>query len=115
MKVYFSKFGREDIFNGHVDIADLRKAAVEFSERTLPDMLACKYDLVANITHESSISVGREEKTDPLQEGSYKCHVHHHPTNQWYEIQDIHVHEIMAQQIGVSESYVLVFRRKGVS
>ena len=82
--------------------------------RDLPDLLADKYDLVANITHENPADVGREEKVDPLQEGSYKCHVIHRATSQWYEIQDLHVQEIMPQQIGVSESYVLIFRRTGL-
>ncbi|KAL7578298.1 hypothetical protein ACA910_012710 [Epithemia clementina (nom. ined.)] len=114
IKKFFAQFGEEGILKGHIDKGELREAAVDFAVNTLPDLLADKYDLVANITHESSMSVGREEKADPLQEGSYKCHVHHRATNQWYEIQDLHVQEIMAQQIGVSESYVLVFRRKGV-
>ena len=113
MKKFLSQFGRDDIFRGQVDKADLLEATVDF-HKSLPDLLTDKYDLVANLTHESSLSVGREEKADPLQEGSYKCHVHHRVTNQWYEIQDLHVQEIMAQQIGVSESYLLVFRRTGV-
>lgn len=114
LKIFLKQFGREDIYKGQIQKGDLRNTVVDFVANSLPDLLADKYDLVANITHESSISVGREEKADPLQEGSYKCHVHHRATNQWYEIQDLHVQEIMAQQIGVSESYVLVFRRKGV-
>ena len=80
--------------------------------RSLPDMLSYKYDLVANIIHESPADVGREGKVDPLQDGSYKCHVQNRGTQQWYEIQDLHVQEIMPQQIGISESYLLIFERK---
>ena len=79
---------------------------------SFPDVVADKYDLVANITHDSPADVGREGLTDPLQEGSYKCHVQHRGTKQWYEIQDLHVQEIMPQQISVSESYLLIFERK---
>jgi U4/U6.U5 tri-snRNP-associated protein 2 len=72
-----------------------------------------KYDLVANIVHDSPADVGREGTArDALQEGSYKCHVQHRAGHQqWYEIQDLHVQEIMPQQIGVSESYLLILER----
>lgn len=92
--------------------SELVEAAVDFVTKSLPDLLADKYDLVANITHESPADVGREGKHDPLQEGCYKCHVQHKASNQWYEMQDLHVQEIMPQLIGVSESYVLIFERK---
>lgn len=70
-----------------------------------------KYDLVANIIHESPPEVGREGKHDPLLDGSYKCHVKSRGTQQWFEIQDLHVQEVLPQQIGVSESYLLIFER----
>lgn len=73
--------------------------------------LRFKYDLVANITHESPPEVGREGVYDPLQEGSYKCHIQHQGTKQWYEMQDLHVQEVMPQQVSLSESYLLIFRR----
>lgn len=77
-----------------------------------------RYDLVANIVHDSPADVGREGTAhDPLQEGSYKCHVQHRAgqKQQWYEIQDLHVQEIMPQQIGVSESYLLILERTKTS
>jgi U4/U6.U5 tri-snRNP-associated protein 2 len=49
-----------------------------------------------------------------IQEGSYKCHVQHKASNQWYELQDLHVTETMPQLIGVSESYVQISERKSV-
>ncbi|EED86325.1 predicted protein [Thalassiosira pseudonana CCMP1335] len=75
-----------------------------------------KYDLVANITHDLPAEVGREGKQrNPLEEGSYRCHVQHKATGQWYEIQDLDVRETMPQLIGVSESYLLIFERKGAT
>jgi U4/U6.U5 tri-snRNP-associated protein 2 len=87
-----------------------------------------KYDLVANITHDSPIAVGREGSFDPLQEGSYRCHVKREvrgpggngnklsattpTTTQWFELQDLHVQPVLPQQIGVSESYLLIFQRQ---
>jgi U4/U6.U5 tri-snRNP-associated protein 2 len=106
------KYGRADIAKHAVEKAELLEATVDFVTKSLPDLLADKYDLVANITHESPADVGREGKHDPLQEGSYKCHVQHKASNQWYDMQDLHVQEIMAQLIGVSESFVLIFERK---
>lgn len=112
LKALLLKHERQDIANGVVEKAELVEATVNFVCRSLPDLLADKYDLVANITHESPADVGREGKHDPLQEGSYKCHLQHKISKQWYEIQDLHVKETMPQLIGVSESYVLIFERK---
>jgi U4/U6.U5 tri-snRNP-associated protein 2 len=71
-----------------------------------------KYDIVANISHDSPVEVGREDggKVDQLHEGMYKCHVK--ADKQWFEIQDLHVKEVMPQQIGVSESCLLILARR---
>lgn len=114
IKDTLKRFGREDLHKNTLEKTDLVEKAVQFLTKELPDLLTNKYDLVANITHQNPADVGREEKVDPLQEGSYKCHVQHRATGQWYEIQDLHVQEIMPQQIGISESYVLIFRRSGL-
>ena len=75
-----------------------------------------KYDLVANICHDSPPGQGREDNQDPLAGGSYRCHVQNEDSQggvgQWYEMQDLHVGETMPQLIGVSESYMLIYRRK---
>ncbi|RCH77469.1 hypothetical protein CU098_002805, partial [Rhizopus stolonifer] len=62
-----------------------------------PDMatLGNHYDLLANICHE-----GESEK------GAYKVHVRHRGTEQWYQVQDLIVEEIMPQMIFMSESYI---------
>jgi U4/U6.U5 tri-snRNP-associated protein 2 len=112
LQMLLKKYGRDDIATHAIEKGDLVEATVDFVVKSLPDLLADKYDLVANITHDSPADVGREGKTDPLQMGSYKCHVHHKASNHWYEIQDLHVQETMPQLIGVSESYVLIFERK---
>ena len=98
----------------HDDKAELLELALALvGTRDFPDLLANKYDLVANITHTTPAEVGREGTNhDPLQDGSYKCHIQHPATSQWFETQDLHVTEIMPQLIGVSESYVLIFARQ---
>lgn len=112
LQALLKKYGREDIGAHVVEKSDLVEAACDFVCKSLPDLLADKYDLVANITHNSPADVGREGKHDPLQEGSYKCHIEHKSSNQWFETQDLHVEETMPQLIGVSESYLLIFERK---
>lgn len=57
------------------------------------------YDLLANICHEGKPGPGN---------GSYKVHVRDRATEQWYQIQDLIVEEIMPQMIFLSESYVQV-------
>merc|ERR1712032_989798 len=80
--------------------------------KKVPKHLEHKYNLVANITHTIPSEVGREGKINPLEEGSYRCHVQHKASGKWYELQDLHVQEIMPQLIGVSESYLLIFERR---
>ena len=83
----------------------------DFVTTSLPNLLSHKYDLVANITHVIPAEVGREGQSYPLEEGSYKCHVQHEGCGQWCEMQDLHVQKVMLQQIGLIESYALVFKK----
>ncbi|RUS20982.1 hypothetical protein BC937DRAFT_93907 [Endogone sp. FLAS-F59071] len=64
------------------------------------------YDLLANICHEGKPGPGN---------GNYKVHVRDRATEQWYQIQDLIVEEIMPQMIFLSESYVQIWERKPVS
>jgi U4/U6.U5 tri-snRNP-associated protein 2 len=114
LKALLTRYGRDDIAQNAVEKPELVEKTIDFVIKSLPDMLADKYDLVANIIHDSPADVGREGQHDPLQAGSYKCHVQHRGTGQWYEMQDLHVQETMPQLIGLSESLLLIFERKGV-
>ena len=115
LKKLLAKHGQADIAAFMVEKAELVEACVDFVTKSLPDLLSDKYDLVANITHNIPAEVGKEEQRDVLQEGTYSCHVQHKASGQWYSIQDLHVEETMPQLIGVSESYVLIFERKGLA
>ena len=42
--------------------------------------------------------------------GTYRVHVIHQGTGQWYEMQDLHVRDILPQMITLSESYVQVYK-----
>lgn len=69
IKALLSKYGSEKMAQGIVDRQELENVAIDFLTKSLPDLLADKYDLVANITHERPADVGREGKHDPLEEG----------------------------------------------
>jgi U4/U6.U5 tri-snRNP-associated protein 2 len=97
-----------------VEKGELVDVCINFVSKSLPDLLSHKYDLVANITHNIPSEVGREGKVDPLQEGTYHCHVQHKATQKWYDIQDLDVRETMPQLIGVSEAYIMIFEKKGL-
>jgi U4/U6.U5 tri-snRNP-associated protein 2 len=107
LKAVLQKYNQGQLADKVVEKHELVQVVSDFCAKSLPDMLTDKYDLVANITHASN----DVKQGDPLQEGAFKCHVQHR--GQWYETQDLHVQETMPQLIGLSESYVLIFERKG--
>lgn len=62
-----------------------------------------KYDLVANIRHEG--------QTKKPSEGSYAVHIYHKATEQWYNVQDTRVEEVMPALIVLSEAYIQIYER----
>lgn len=56
------------------------------------------YNLIANIVHDG------EQKN-----GTWKLHVYHKNTKQWYEMQDLHVKDILPQMITLTESYIQIY------
>eukprot|EP00057_Strongylocentrotus_purpuratus_P000880 XP_001185686.2 PREDICTED: U4/U6.U5 tri-snRNP-associated protein 2 isoform X1 [Strongylocentrotus purpuratus] len=69
-----------------------------------PEVLAAHkyttYDLVANIVHQGQPGRGK---------GAFKAHVIHRPTGKWFEIQDLHVADILPQLITLSEAYIQIW------
>jgi len=92
-------------------------------------MVSSKYDLIANICHDSFVRVGESVTLTSnsastgasagtksvLDNGCYRIHLQNKVTEQWFELQDLHVSETMPQLIGLSESYMLVYERKDVA
>lgn len=58
------------------------------------------YDLLANIVHD-----GEPGK------GTYRVHIHHKATGKWFEMQDLHVTEILPQMITLTEAYIQIWER----
>ena len=62
---------------------------------------AMMYDLVGSVIH-----------TGKADSGTYKVQAIHEPSQEWHDIQDLLVDEIMPQQVTVSESYILLFKKR---
>ncbi|XP_065672591.1 ubiquitin carboxyl-terminal hydrolase 39 isoform X2 [Hydra vulgaris] len=57
-------------------------------------------DLIANISHDGDPGSGK---------GTYRVHVHHKGNKEWYELQDLHVKDILPPMITLSESYIQIW------
>ncbi|CAK9301107.1 unnamed protein product [Gordionus sp. m RMFG-2023] len=59
------------------------------------------YDLIANVVHDSL----------PGQTtGTYRVHILHAGSGKWFEMQDLHVTEILPQMITLSEAYIQIYK-----
>ena len=52
LKQTLRQFGRGDIADAAVEKQDLMDTTIDLVTKSLPDLVADKYDLVANITHD---------------------------------------------------------------
>jgi len=59
------------------------------------------YDLIANVVHDGKPQSGM---------GAYRVQILHNGTNKWYELEDLHVKEILPQIITLTESYIQIWR-----
>lgn len=57
------------------------------------------YDLVANIVHDGPPTPGS---------GTHRIHLVHRGTGKWFELQDLHVSEVLPQMIPLSETLIQV-------
>ena len=66
----------------------------------LPDGrdVPCKYNLVANVTHE-----GKPES------GAYRAAVWHKADGNWYDTEDLTVKEVLPQQVVLTETYLQIY------
>ena len=62
------------------------------------------YDLIANVVHEGSPTTG-----------NYKVHVLHKGSNNWFELQDLHVSKVLPEILPLSEAYVQIYERRSSS
>ncbi|XP_019863948.1 PREDICTED: U4/U6.U5 tri-snRNP-associated protein 2-like [Amphimedon queenslandica] len=58
------------------------------------------YDLVANVCHDGQAGPGK---------GTYRVHLRHKGANQWYELQDLNVKDLLPQMITLAEAYIQIW------
>nr|AAW27682.1 SJCHGC05944 protein [Schistosoma japonicum] len=58
------------------------------------------YDLIANIVHDGPPTPGS---------GTHRIHLLHRGTGKWFELQDLHVSEVLPQMIPLSETLIQVW------
>ncbi|XP_045213860.2 U4/U6.U5 tri-snRNP-associated protein 2-like [Mercenaria mercenaria] len=77
---------------------------IDFGDLLSPEIRALHkfttYDLMANIIHDGAPGPGK---------GTYRAHILHKGSGKWYELQDLHVADILPQMITLSESYIQIF------
>jgi len=58
------------------------------------------YDLIANIVHDGQPEAGK---------GTYRIQLMHRATGKWFELEDLHVTEILPQMITLTETYIQIY------
>jgi U4/U6.U5 tri-snRNP-associated protein 2 len=109
-----------------------RSELEERAKKIVAELGGTKYDLVANVVHDSPPGqekkeantakrgggkgggAVKEEAAAAVVPGTYRVHVFNRASEQWYEVQDLHVQETLPQLITISESCVLIYEKKGV-
>ncbi len=72
----------------------MRELLSEENQKNNPSTV---YDLIANIVHDG----------DP-NKGTYRVHILNKARGTWYEMQDLHVIDVLPQMITLSEAYIQV-------
>ncbi|EGT37223.1 hypothetical protein CAEBREN_03753 [Caenorhabditis brenneri] len=78
-------------------------ANVDLYECLAPDVRAehtyTTYDLVANVVHEGT-----------FEDGNYRIQIVHQGSGKWFELEDLHVKDMLPQMIVLAESYIQIWR-----
>jgi len=98
--LYIRRFTKNTFFvEKNPTIVNFPVLSVDFGEAFGLES-AC-YDLIANIVHE-----GQHKG------GTWRMHLHHQPNSTWFELQDLHVKEILPQMLTLTEPYIQIYQRK---
>lgn len=70
------------------------------------------YDLISNVIHDGKPqqSTGFGKNDIALDSGHYRIQLIHDGTGKWFELEDLHVKEILPQTITLAESYIQIWR-----
>lgn len=93
------------VFEKNPTIVNFPIKNIDFGELLTPEIRAVHpyttYDLIANIVHDGDSS-GADK-------GTYRVHTLHKGSGKWFELQDLHVADILPQMITLSESYIQIY------
>ncbi|XP_044003408.1 U4/U6.U5 tri-snRNP-associated protein 2-like isoform X2 [Aphidius gifuensis] len=101
--LYIKRFTKNTFFvEKNPTIVNFPIKNLDFGDILTPEVKAkhpcTTYDLVANIVHFSGSA-----------QGTYRVHVLHKGSGQWYELQDLHVTPILPEMIKLSEAYIQIY------
>ncbi|XP_065161497.1 ubiquitin carboxyl-terminal hydrolase 39 [Atheta coriaria] len=101
--LYIKRFTKNTFFvEKNPTIVNFPVKNVDFGEFLTPENRAKHkrtiYDLVANIVHDG----------EPTK-GTYRVHILQKSTGKWYEMQDLHVIDILPQMITLTEAYIQIY------
>uniref|UniRef100_A0A0A9W861 Ubiquitin carboxyl-terminal hydrolase 39 n=2 Tax=Lygus hesperus TaxID=30085 RepID=A0A0A9W861_LYGHE len=104
--LYVKRFTKNTFFvEKNPTIVNFPVKSIDFGDFLSPEIKSLHkstvYDLVANIVHD-----GEPEK------GTYRVHVLHKGNGKWYEMQDLHVTDILPQMITLTEAYIQIYEMK---
>jgi U4/U6.U5 tri-snRNP-associated protein 2 len=98
--LYVRRFTKNTFFvEKNPTIVNFPVVSIDFGEAF--GLGSAHYDLIANIVHEGQ-HVG----------GTWRMHLFHKGNNTWYELQDLHVKEILPQMLTLTEPYVQIYQRQ---
>jgi len=103
--LYIKRFTKNTfILEKNPTIVNFPVKAIDFGDLLSADVrskhLHTSYDLIANIIHDGEPGPGK---------GTYRVHILHKGSGKWFELQDLHVADILPQMITLSESYVQIY------
>ncbi|KAL7021399.1 hypothetical protein ACKWTF_011857 [Chironomus riparius] len=105
--LYIKRFTKNTFFiDKNPTIVNFPVKNVDFGDILTPEHKKkhpeTRYNLIANIVHD-----GEPGK------GTYRAHILHKATNQWFEMQDLHVTLILPQMITLTEAYIQIYEQQG--
>jgi len=94
------------------------KDFVEFEDESMAT--SSRYDLIANICHEGLVTkaTGTNEVHDKgvaVKEGVFRVQVLNKSQEQWFQIDDLHIQEILPQVVSISEAYIQIYERSDLT
>lgn len=101
MFLKIERFGENNFFKEkNFTIVTFPLTGLDLTEFLPAGSSSAKYDLIGNVIHMGT-----------AQTGSYKVQKMHQVSKEWFEIQDLLVDKILPEQVSVSESYLLLYKK----